>query len=56
MKTIINPAGGDIKNVHCQSDPSDAGATQLRACLRAATRGRFSATRGAAAAHFNRLR
>ncbi|WP_233799659.1 hypothetical protein [Paraburkholderia sp. HP33-1] len=52
MKTIINPAEGDIKNVLRRNDPFDTGAAQLRADMRAC----FAATCGAAAAHFIRLR
>ncbi|EDZ98375.1 hypothetical protein BH160DRAFT_6315 [Burkholderia sp. H160] len=52
MKAIINPAAGDIKNVLRQNDPFDIGAAQLYACSRASV----STTRGAAAAHFVRLR
>ncbi|MBB5416980.1 hypothetical protein QF000_005688 [Paraburkholderia atlantica] len=56
MKTIINPAGGDIKNVHCQNDLQDAGNAQLRTCLRADGRASVSDPRGAAAADFMSLR
>ncbi|MBB5506896.1 hypothetical protein [Paraburkholderia atlantica] len=56
MKTIINPAGGDIKNVHCQNDLQDAGNAQLRTCLRADGRASVSDPRGAAAADFISLR
>lgn len=56
MKTIINPAGGDIKNVHRQNDLNDAGAAQLRACLRTDVRASVADPRGACAAHFIRLR
>jgi hypothetical protein len=52
MKTIINPAGGDIKNVHRQNDLPDTGAAQLRADMRASV----SDPRGSAAAHFIRPR
>ncbi|WP_187615105.1 hypothetical protein [Paraburkholderia sp. UCT2] len=56
MQTIINPAGGDIKNLHCQNDLPDAGAARLRTCLRAVVRAWVSDPRGALAAHFIRLR
>ncbi|MDH6149387.1 hypothetical protein OKW46_003312 [Paraburkholderia sp. WSM4179] len=56
MQTIINPAGGDIKNVHGQNELPDAGAAQLRTCLRAEVRACVSDPRGAVAAHFIRLR
>ncbi|KXU89896.1 hypothetical protein CI15_06855 [Paraburkholderia monticola] len=60
MKIIINPAGGDIKNVSCQNDPIDTGAARLhagfRAGFRADLRASVSDPRGAAAAHFIRLR
>jgi hypothetical protein len=56
MKTIINPAGGDIKNVHCQNDLPDADAAQLRTGLGADERAFVSDPRGAAAADFIRLR
>jgi hypothetical protein len=56
MKIIINPAGGDIKNVSCQNDPIDTGAPRLRAGFRADMRAAVSHPRGAAAAHFIRLR
>jgi hypothetical protein len=52
MKIIINPPGGDIKNVSCQNDPIDTGAARLRADMRAPV----SDPRGALAAHFIRLR
>jgi hypothetical protein len=52
MKTIINPAGGDIKNVHRQNDLPDTGAAQPRADMRASV----SDPRGSAAAHFIRPR
>ncbi|MBB5408918.1 hypothetical protein HDG34_002855 [Paraburkholderia sp. HC6.4b] len=56
MQTIINPAGGDIKNVHCRNDLPDAGAARLRTCLRAEVRACVSDPRGAVAARFIRLR
>lgn len=56
MKTIINPAGGDIKNVRCENDPFDTGAAQRRASLRADMRAILTDSRDAAAAHFMRRR
>ena len=60
MQTIINPAGGDIKNVHCQNDLPDTGAVQLRArvraAMRAATRVPISDARGALGVHHIRPR
>ncbi|MGF6480714.1 hypothetical protein [Paraburkholderia sp. JPY419] len=56
MKTIINPAGGDIKNVHYQNDLPDASEAQLRTCLCADRRACVSDPRGASAADFIRLR